>query len=179
MAVLEAFVYDPLFAWKLVATAPAEPPVATEGQSFSRPFSLDHELTLCSHIELNQDRGAFGGGNRRRAEENELLRSESRSFRPRSTFDAKLTLSIFLSLAGADGREVQNEHAIKVIQRIQDKLTGRDFKATVVLPVDAQVQKLIQQATSMENLCQCFIGWCAFCESYHLFSLPRLTASLR
>lgn len=57
MAVLEAFVYDPLFAWKLVATAPTEQPVATE--------------------ELNQDRGAFGAaGNRRRAEENELLRSK-------------------------------------------------------------------------------------------------------
>jgi FKBP12-rapamycin complex-associated protein len=83
--------------------------------------------------------GAFGGpaGNRRRAEENELLRS-------------------------ADGREAKNEHAVKVINRISDKLTGRDFKATVTLPVDAQVQKLIQQATSMENLCQCFIGWCAF-----------------
>ena len=63
---------------------------------------------------------------------------------------------------GADGREAKNEHAVKVINRISDKLTGRDFKATVVLPVDAQVQKLIQQATSMENLCQCFIGWCAF-----------------
>lgn len=61
-----------------------------------------------------------------------------------------------------DGREVQNQHAIKVIQRIQDKLTGRDFKASVVLPIDVQVQKLIEQATSMENLCQCFIGWCTF-----------------
>ena len=33
MAVLEAFVYDPLFAWKLVATAPTDQPVATEGQT--------------------------------------------------------------------------------------------------------------------------------------------------
>jgi FKBP12-rapamycin complex-associated protein len=34
MAVLEAFVYDPLFAWKLVATAPADAP-APEGASCS------------------------------------------------------------------------------------------------------------------------------------------------
>jgi FKBP12-rapamycin complex-associated protein len=27
------------------------------------------------------------------------------------------------------------------------------------LDVPTQVDKLIQQATSIENLCQCFIGW--------------------
>jgi hypothetical protein len=30
----------------------------------------------------------------------------------------------------------------------------------VVLPVQDQVQLLIAEATSLENLCQCFIGWC-------------------
>lgn len=34
MAVLEAFVYDPLFAWKLVATAPADAPAVPEGAYF-------------------------------------------------------------------------------------------------------------------------------------------------
>lgn len=47
MAVLEAFVYDPLFAWKLVATAPAEPPVATEGELTFFVFSR-HLLTRYS-----------------------------------------------------------------------------------------------------------------------------------
>jgi hypothetical protein len=28
------------------------------------------------------------------------------------------------------------------------------------LPVAEQVQRLIVQATSHENLCQCYIGWC-------------------
>lgn len=37
--------------------------------------------------------------------------------------------------------------------------TGRDFKPTVVLTVNDQVDKLITQATSLENLSQCFIGW--------------------
>jgi hypothetical protein len=84
----------------------------------------------------------------------------------------------------AGGREVQNEHAIKVIRRIQDKLHGRDFKATVVLPVDAQVEKLIEQATSVINLCQCFIGWCAFVSNVsllppsHCFLRRVLTKSL-
>ena len=36
---------------------------------------------------------------------------------------------------------------------------GRDFNPNVVLSVQAQVDKLILQATSLENLCQCFSGW--------------------
>lgn len=139
MAVLEAFVYDPLFAWKLVATAPADAPAVPEGAYFRSSSAFSLALLTCIFFlrsaDLSERGGAFGGGTRRRGEENEELR-------------------------GVDGREVQNQHAIKVIQRIQDKLTGRDFKASVVLPIDVQVQKLIEQATSMENLCQCFIGWC-------------------
>eukprot|EP00842_Homolaphlyctis_polyrhiza_P000070 jgi/Hompol1/1063/HPOL_001351-RA len=42
-----------------------------------------------------------------------------------------------------------------------NKPEGRDFKPTVTLDVPLQVQKLILQAASMENLCQCYAGWCA------------------
>jgi FKBP12-rapamycin complex-associated protein len=49
-----------------------------------------------------------------------------------------------------------------VYSRVQKKLTGRDFDANVELTVKDQVQKLIEQATAMENLCQSFLGWCAF-----------------
>lgn len=61
-----------------------------------------------------------------------------------------------------------NERALKVIRRVQDKLTGTDFHtlneelAGEPLDVQEQVQRLIVQATSSENLCQLFIGWCAF-----------------
>lgn len=66
---------------------------------------------------------------------------------------------------------------MQVVERVQQKLTGslraflapivadltaiagRDFKPTVVLTVTEQVDKLISQATSLENLSQCFIGW--------------------
>jgi serine/threonine-protein kinase mTOR len=55
--------------------------------------------------------------------------------------------------------EVMNDKAIAVIRRVQDKLTGRDFANDTPLDVAAQVERLIRQATSTENLCQCFIGW--------------------
>ncbi|CCI39855.1 unnamed protein product [Albugo candida] len=60
-------------------------------------------------------------------------------------------------------REALNEKAVAVIRRVQAKLTGRDFEGEGdILDVGAQVQRLIDQATSHENLCQCYIGWCPF-----------------
>ena len=56
--------------------------------------------------------------------------------------------------------------ALEVINRIQAKLTGRDFgkssqdESTEELTVEQQVDRLIKEATSDENLCQLFIGWC-------------------
>jgi serine/threonine-protein kinase mTOR len=47
-----------------------------------------------------------------------------------------------------------------VIERISNKLTGRDFDGED--DVQTQVSRLIEQATSSINLCQCFSGWCAF-----------------
>lgn len=60
---------------------------------------------------------------------------------------------------GADApREALNQKAVAVIHRVQAKLKGRDFDDEH-LDVSAQVQRLINQATSHENLCQCYIGW--------------------
>lgn len=82
-------------------------------------------------------------------------------------------------MAETEGQEVRNERALSVYNRVQNKLTGkssarynivqcllplpgRDFNPEVALTVEIQVDRLIEQATSFENLCQCFSGWCAF-----------------
>ena len=72
----------------------------------------------------------------------------------------------------AASEEALNERALKVIRRVQDKLNGRDFHSPEEdqhaiagespLDVQDQVQRLIVQATSSENLSQLFVGWCAF-----------------
>ncbi|KAE8973358.1 hypothetical protein PR003_g27793 [Phytophthora rubi] len=61
-------------------------------------------------------------------------------------------------------RVALNEKAVAVILRVQAKLSGRDFEGEGGEPLDvrAQVQRLISEATSHENLCQCYIGWCPF-----------------
>lgn len=61
--------------------------------------------------------------------------------------------------------ESLNENALKVIRRVRDKLSGTDFEVDDLgepLDVPDQVGRLIIQATSTENLCQLFIGMCAF-----------------
>jgi serine/threonine-protein kinase mTOR len=53
--------------------------------------------------------------------------------------------------------------ALEVINRIQAKLTGRDFlknEDAEDFTVAQQVDRLITEATSIENLCQLFNGWC-------------------
>jgi FKBP12-rapamycin complex-associated protein len=72
-------------------------------------------------------------------------------------------MALYLADDLADAQpEVLSERAVQVINRVQAKLTGRDFKAAEMLSVEAQVQRLITQATSHENLCQLYVGWCPF-----------------
>jgi FKBP12-rapamycin complex-associated protein len=113
MAVLEAFVYDPLINWRL----------NTKTEPGGRPGVQDVE-----------ERQAYtrGGG---RADERDIL-------------------------GEADRPEQMNAKALQVIERVRRKLTGRDFKPNVTLDVKEQVEELVSQAISIENLCVAFIGWC-------------------
>ncbi|KTW30812.1 hypothetical protein T552_00524 [Pneumocystis carinii B80] len=113
MALLEAFVYDPLVNWKLINT---NPNVATHR----------NEQNESSKIPAKQN------------QENE------------STWKAQYRY------------EISNQSAVNVLNRVSNKLTGRDFKLNQELDIPSQVNRLIQQATSLENLSQCYIGWCSF-----------------
>ncbi|KAF0728356.1 hypothetical protein Ae201684P_007942 [Aphanomyces euteiches] len=59
--------------------------------------------------------------------------------------------------------EQLNAKAVKVIDRVKKRLRGRDFEMDgKALSVANQVDRRIRQATSHENLCQLFSGWCPF-----------------
>jgi FKBP12-rapamycin complex-associated protein len=65
-----------------------------------------------------------------------------------------------MSIAGDGSQpEALNKKALVIVKRVREKLTGRDFLNEEMLTVQKQVDLLIQQATSNENLCQCYIGW--------------------
>jgi FKBP12-rapamycin complex-associated protein len=61
-----------------------------------------------------------------------------------------------------DVQETQNARAMHVLNRVKEKLTGHDFKPDEELTYIVQVDKLLIEATKLENLCQHYIGWCSF-----------------
>ena len=85
--------------------------------------------------------------------------------KPNSNLTLTLTLNLTQELlaseyAGSFEPEALNERAVRVIRRVENKLTGREFGEE--LSIAPQVQRLIEQATSHLNLCQCYVGWCPF-----------------
>ena len=115
-------------------------------QTMAANVSTDSRIASITGEERPQQMAASGSIARSRVE---------RSIRQREL------LSILDGEAGAAHEGALNEKALKVIRRVQDKLSGTDFRDENGDPLDVenQVQRLIVQATSVENLCQLFIGW--------------------
>lgn len=152
MAMMEAFVHDPLINWRLFNFN--EVPLA----STHVPAVVNSEETAPNRELLQPQRGA---------RERELLQAVNQL---------------------GDANEVLNQRAVVVMARMSHKLTGRDFNTSSSvstnsvqhaidhnsliagdtrevehgLSVKQQVGKLILQATSHENLCQNYVGWCPF-----------------
>ncbi|GAM22047.1 hypothetical protein SAMD00019534_052220 [Acytostelium subglobosum LB1] len=123
MAVLEAFVHDPLINWRLLTPN-------HEKETKIKQDLIDHE-----------------------SPEPSLTTSPVHRQPTRGRVDEQVEEVV---------PEALNERALSVINRVNKKLTGRDFSKDETLGVPEQVQKLIDQATSHEHLCQCYVGWCAF-----------------
>ena len=75
--------------------------------------------------------------------------------------DERLLFNLF-----EESDEIQSEELNKiaemVLNRIRDKLSGTDIYPDSVYDAQTQVDKLITQATSFENLAQSYLGWCPF-----------------
>ncbi|KAH9072320.1 atypical/PIKK/FRAP protein kinase [Lactarius deliciosus] len=136
MAVLEAFVYDPLINWRLMPT---------KGDSRRSPGPAGESARTSDLSRINVY--AQEPVRKLKADENTILNDIQHPANTRTLIEEA---------------QERNDRALAVLIRVQHKLTGRDFNPDVVLSVQAQVDKLILQATSLENLCQCFSGWCAF-----------------
>ena len=148
MAVLEAFIHDPLLNWRLGnRESPPEP-----------SFPSERRQSIVGDVEASQQQqqqrlssGGGGGGSYRARRLSSLDNGVAEPQGPATT-----------TAAPNENREVQNERAVQVLARVKEKLTGRDFKPDEELNVERQVAKLIAQATSVDNLCQHYIGWCSF-----------------
>ena len=58
--------------------------------------------------------------------------------------------------------EELNNIAKMVLERISNKLSGTEFYPDIFYEVKEQVEKLINEAMSYENLAQSYLGWCPF-----------------
>jgi FKBP12-rapamycin complex-associated protein len=74
---------------------------------------------------------------------------------------AVLEAFIYIGTSEPDCNQSESK-ALDVVDRVRNKLTGKDFDANITYDVANQVDLLIKQATANENLCQCYIGWCPF-----------------
>lgn len=130
MAVLEAFVYDPLINWRLL-TKPSE------------PLQKQSKIVGTNYTEYTASDSTFpeNFSTKRHVGRADITRLEEESVnRP----------------------EALNAGALNVINRVSNKLTGRDFQTVTPLDVPRQVDLLIQEAIKVENLCQSYVGWCPF-----------------
>ena len=196
MAMLEAFVYDPLISWKLLTTH------KTVGETEEQPSVAPKKLQEPSILK-GDDVTGNDNGSPALVPGIDLVLSESATNKSSLPHSLRMITGRGNPVIGAssinvaegdnaddDPLEDLNARALEVINRIQAKLTGRDFAEgyttdsgivdgadgyphrnlktrpqTIVaedLTVELQVERLIAEATSVENLCQLYPGWCPY-----------------
>eukprot|EP00595_Chromulina_sp_UTEXLB2642_P002805 CAMPEP_0196768394 /NCGR_PEP_ID=MMETSP1095-20130614/42695_1 /TAXON_ID=96789 ORGANISM="Chromulina nebulosa, Strain UTEXLB2642" /NCGR_SAMPLE_ID=MMETSP1095 /ASSEMBLY_ACC=CAM_ASM_000446 /LENGTH=222 /DNA_ID=CAMNT_0042137917 /DNA_START=4710 /DNA_END=5378 /DNA_ORIENTATION=+ len=191
MAMLEAFVYDPLISWRLLSGKnDAKPNNTSQLPNNPAVISPDQALSPTSHvkspnnpIEMLRDklrRSSMASDSNMIDEPNSSVPDEfeiQRSYHSLngvlppvgSVIDSANITNIVNRhrmsevIQQDDSNVNMNSRALEVINRIQAKLTGRDFTRfddNEELTIEQQVDKLIIEATSNENLCQLFAGWC-------------------
>lgn len=53
----------------------------------------------------------------------------------------------------------RNAYAVNILRRVRHKLEGRDFDPAKKCKVTEQVDRVIQEATQVENLANMYEGW--------------------
>jgi FKBP12-rapamycin complex-associated protein len=144
MAVLEAFVYDPLLNWRLLDTTNDKVRRSKNNAAGDNGNVTTANLdSLGGSAEDGMDLLSFGGNIQRPSMAKQM--------------EDDANGQNYLHPA-----EATNKKARMIVDRVKQKLTGMDFNTTESIDVHRQVDLLIQQATNNENLCQCYIGWCPF-----------------
>lgn len=157
MAVLEAFVYDPLLNWRLLDTA------AERGnRSRNAGGATAADGSLDDSLEDAVDMLSIGNQMRMMVPPIEAFIAQAEADVAAATAAAPSAGGLAAEADVHNPTEVTNKKARCIVDRVKQKLTGNDFNTQEEITVQRQVDLLIQQATNNENLCQCYIGWCPF-----------------
>jgi FKBP12-rapamycin complex-associated protein len=143
IAILTAFVYDPLQPWRL---ARPNPPAAGDPAPAPNPIA------------------EAAGVDPLHAADPHLASLQTRHRQTPSAVEQALFLMDGVDDGAGEDSDAAaaNQQAVTILNTVRAKLTGNDFPCTPgSLPVSTQVALLIDQARSKENLCQCYSGWVA------------------
>ncbi|KAF2115999.1 armadillo-type protein [Lophiotrema nucula] len=177
MAVLEAFIHDPLLTWRLGNRE--SPPQANypseRRQSLIGIPGADGEHDMSSLVRARH-RSSVAPANETEAKEVQ----NARALQVLSRVKEKLTGRDFApspnaqqnpSQIGPGGQVVPANHQVYSSQAVVGPNGGMSIGLSTAgqkagpgeeLNVFAQVDRLIKEATNLENLCQHYIGWCSF-----------------
>lgn len=159
MAMLEAFVHDPLLNWRLMDhTQPKNKrSVVAEGTGSAAAATAGSTAGGGARVGDNGE-----GTSANNVDSAPVMDPNGSSSSSCGAPAASVAKKPDLTREDSGASEALNKKAVAIVHRVRDKLTGRDFCTEEPLDVHKQVELLIAQATSHENLCQCYIGWCPF-----------------
>eukprot|EP00796_Vickermania_ingenoplastis_P006673 gene6673-4782_t len=151
LALLEAFVHDPLVSWW--AEELEEAPDEAQRHALAKLLERYQEQELSLNSALNQLAGShmlhrITGSAGTMAPVARMCRETGTILYHRPQFQ-----DCFASKPQ------------RVVNRIQQKLEGLEFRSVCgggALNVESQVSRLIQEARSLENICTHYPGWCPF-----------------
>ncbi|KAJ2351396.1 hypothetical protein GGF43_004046 [Coemansia sp. RSA 2618] len=146
MAVLEAFVFDPLVSWLYLQES--EMGIDTNKDNSKRSNRTSRSSHASEHAARWSTAGN-GGAN---------VNGFANASGSKPDTGVSKTGNGFYDIVDGKGWQTGNPKARAIIKRILDKLVGTDF-SNEQLSVSEQIDKLVQQATSSENLAVLYVGW--------------------
>ena len=136
MAVLEAFAHDPLLNWRLLENNTTDQNVATSAASNRSPQTGQTQQPQQPHYQPN-----LSTVNEEDADHESTIVGTNQQQQNVQQQNA----------IAQPGRTIR---AAEIMSRVREKLTGNDFHREQPVDIPTQVELLIKQATSHENLCQ-------------------------
>ncbi|KAK4762122.1 hypothetical protein SAY87_030006 [Trapa incisa] len=156
MAMMEAFVHDPLINWRLFNFTEV-PQMATFANSHAPPVVNVEESAQAKELAQPQ----------RCARERELLQAvnqlgDANDFLNERAVVVMSRMSNKLTGRDFSASSVSASYPQYSVDQHSNLILGDSREVEHGLSVKLQVQKLINQARCSENLCQNYVGWCPF-----------------
>ncbi|KAG0025245.1 Serine/threonine-protein kinase smg1 [Podila clonocystis] len=176
VTLLEAFVYDPLVDWQIEAPTNITTTTATlTGQAGQGRVAQVCGAVLENESEASTSSSRSLTSSRRRLSNDSIMSTSSVSIRSTtSTAATTVGADSSKSLRSVDNdffstnqqphqqqqpHHQRNAYAVNILRRVRHKLEGRDFDSVNKFKVSEQVDRVIQEATNVENLANMYEGW--------------------